>query len=178
MDGKGGSLPSIPEPVNPISMKQLPEVLGVRKGRGDMNGDPATLLMDKAAAHLAATLHDSVLLQKMAGHNHERLKDLTSRVLNGDQEMVKQPPFEPCCADGTGLAATAKESILNGTETRQEVSKKRKRRPHKPKPQPIFGSSTTTNNTIPAGASVPVKTEEDTGIEYEVNCVFSHLNLM
>lgn len=98
MDSKGSSLPSMPEPANPISMKQPPESLSVRKGRGDMSSDPA-LLMDKAAAQLAATLQDSVL-QKMSGHghnhnhNHERLKDLTSRVLNGDQELcAPEPPM-------------------------------------------------------------------------------------
>ena len=56
-----------------------------------MGSDPA-LLMDKAAAQLAATLQDGVL-QKMAGHSHnnhshERLKDLTSLVLNGDQDTL------------------------------------------------------------------------------------------
>ncbi|XP_072222126.1 histone-lysine N-methyltransferase NSD2 isoform X1 [Leuresthes tenuis] len=91
MESKGSSLPSMPEPANPISMKQPPESLSVRKGRGDMGSDPA-LLMDKAAAQLAATLQDGVL-QKMAGHSHnnhshERLKDLTSLVLNGDQDTL------------------------------------------------------------------------------------------
>ncbi|MEQ2209137.1 hypothetical protein XENOCAPTIV_024933 [Xenoophorus captivus] len=81
----------MPEPANPISMKQPPESLSIRKGCGDMGSDPA-LLMDKAAAQLAATLQDGVL-QKMAGHNHnnhshERLKDLTSLVLNGDQDSL------------------------------------------------------------------------------------------
>ena len=177
MDTKGSSLPSMPEPANPISMKQPPESLGVRKGRGDMSSDPA-LLMDKAAAQLAATLQDGVL-QKMAGHSHnnhshERLKDLTSRVLNGDQDplpklcapeppmlkgaeapatngthqhscsphteselkvtvpqVVEQPPFEPCCANGTSLAT---EGLISGPEKRPDV-KKRGGRPVKPKPQ-------------------------------------------
>ncbi|XP_024125349.1 histone-lysine N-methyltransferase NSD2 [Oryzias melastigma] len=91
MDSKGSSLPSMPEPANPISMKQPPESLSVRKARGDVSSDPA-LLMDKAAAQLAATLQDGVL-QKMAGHGHnnhthEKLKDLTALVLNGDQDSV------------------------------------------------------------------------------------------
>ncbi|MEQ2275168.1 hypothetical protein XENORESO_021884 [Xenotaenia resolanae] len=91
MDNIGSSLPAMPEPANPISMKQPPESLSIRKGCGDMGSDPA-LLMDKAAAQLAATLQDGVL-QKMAGHNHnnhshERLKDLTSLVLNGDQDSL------------------------------------------------------------------------------------------
>lgn len=185
MDTKGSSLPSMPEPANPISMKQPPESLSVRKGRGDMSSDPA-LLMDKAAAQLAATLQDGVL-QTMAGHSHnnhshERLKDLTSRVLNGDQDalpklcapeppmlkgaeapatngthqhnctphtepelkvtipqVVKQPLFEPCCANGTSLA-TATEGTISGPEKRQDA-KKRRGRPNKPKPQPNLGSS-------------------------------------
>ncbi|XP_034433295.1 histone-lysine N-methyltransferase NSD2 isoform X1 [Hippoglossus hippoglossus] len=185
MDTKGSSLPSMPEPANPISMKQPPESLGVRKGRGDMSSDPA-LLMDKAAAQLAAKLQDGVL-QKMAGHSHnnhshERLKDLTSRVLNGDQDplpklcapeppmlkgaeapatngthqhncsphteselkvtvpqAVEQPPFEPCCANGTSLA-TATEGTISGPEKRQDVQK-RGGRPVKPKPQLNHSSS-------------------------------------
>lgn len=186
MDSKGSSLPSIPEPANPISMKQLPESLSVRKGRGDMGSDPA-LLMDKAAAQLAATLQDNAL-QKMAGHSHnnhshERLKDLTSLVLNGDQDtmvpklctpeppmlkgaeapatngthqlsctphtepelkakipqVVKQPLFEPCCADGTTLV-TATEGTLCGPDGRQDM-KKRKGKPHKPNPQINCSSS-------------------------------------
>uniref|UniRef100_A0A8D3A141 Nuclear receptor binding SET domain protein 2 n=1 Tax=Scophthalmus maximus TaxID=52904 RepID=A0A8D3A141_SCOMX len=186
MDTKGSSLPSMPEPANPVSMKQPPESLSVRKGRGDMSSDPA-LLMDKAAAQLAATLQDGVL-QKMAGHghnnnnHHERLKDLTSRVLNGDQDALpklcapeppmlkgaeapatngthqhnctphtepelkatipqvvrQQPLFEPCGANGTSLA-TATEGTISGPEQRQEA-KKRRGRPHKPKPQPNLGS--------------------------------------
>lgn len=167
----------MPEPANPISMKQPPESLSVRKGRGDMGSDPA-LLMD-----MAATLQDGVL-QKMAGHSHnnhghERLKDLTSRVLNGDQDalpklctpeppmlkgaeapatngthqhnctphteaelkvtipqVVKQPLFEPCCANGTSLA-TATKGTMSGPDERQEV-KKRRGRAHKPKPQANF----------------------------------------
>ncbi|XP_029937635.1 histone-lysine N-methyltransferase NSD2 isoform X2 [Myripristis murdjan] len=201
MDSKGSSLPSMPEPANPISMKQPPESLSGRKGRGDMSGDPA-LLMDKAAAQLAATLQDGVL-QKMAGHGHnnhghERLKDLTSRVLNGDQDSlpklctpeppilkgaeapatngthqhkcsphsdpelkvkipqgVKQPPFEPCSADGTSLA-TAAEGIMSETGNRQEV-KKRKGRPHKPKPQLNLSSS-----AIIVVPHVPAQVEDNT----------------
>ncbi|XP_029316667.1 histone-lysine N-methyltransferase NSD2 isoform X2 [Cottoperca gobio] len=181
MDSKGSSLPSMPEPASPISMKQPPESLSVRKGGGDMSSDPA-LLMDKAAAQLATTLQDG--LQKMAGHSHnnlghERLKDLTSRVLNGDQDtlpklcapeppmlkgaeapatngthqhncaphtehtehtehelkvtipqVVKQPLFEPSCANGTSLA-TATEGTISGPEERQDL-KKRRGGPHKP----------------------------------------------
>ncbi|XP_068436873.1 histone-lysine N-methyltransferase NSD2 isoform X2 [Clinocottus analis] len=111
MDVKGSSLPSMPEPANPISMKQPPEPLSVRKGGGDMSSDPALLIMDKAAAQLAATLQDGVL-QKMAGHSHnnhshERLKDLTSRVLNGDQDTLpKLCAPEPPMFKGTEAPAT------------------------------------------------------------------------
>uniref|UniRef100_A0A7N8WR35 Nuclear receptor binding SET domain protein 2 n=1 Tax=Mastacembelus armatus TaxID=205130 RepID=A0A7N8WR35_9TELE len=162
MDSKGSSLPSMPEPANPISMKQPPESLSVRKGRGDMSSDPS-LLMDKAAAQLAATLQDGVL-QKMAGHSHnnhshERLKDLTSRMLNEDQDtlpklctpeppmlkcaeapttngtlqhnctphaepelkvtipqVVSQPLFEPCCANGTSLASANGTSLATAID--------------------------------------------------------------
>ncbi|XP_029983076.1 histone-lysine N-methyltransferase NSD2 isoform X2 [Sphaeramia orbicularis] len=112
MDSKGSSLPSMPEPANPISMKQPPESLSVRKGRGDMGSDPA-LLMDKAAAQLAATLQDGVL-QKMAGHSHnhshERLKDLTSRVLNGDQDALPK-----LCAPEPPMLKGAEAPATNGT---------------------------------------------------------------
>ncbi|XP_045918929.1 histone-lysine N-methyltransferase NSD2 isoform X2 [Micropterus dolomieu] len=113
MDSKGSSLPSMPEPANPISMKQLPESLSVRKGGGDMSSDSA-LLMDKATAQLAATLQDSVL-QKMAGHthnnhSHERLKDLTSRVLNGDQD-----PLPKLCVSEPPMLKGAEAPATNGT---------------------------------------------------------------
>uniref|UniRef100_A0A4W5K4M5 PWWP domain-containing protein n=1 Tax=Hucho hucho TaxID=62062 RepID=A0A4W5K4M5_9TELE len=94
---KGRSLPSMPEALNPVSMKQLSEPLGGRKGGGDLGVDPA-LLMDKAAAQLAVTLQDSVLNKMVShGHSHERLKDLTSRMLNGDQDKLPKlcPPEPP-----------------------------------------------------------------------------------
>ncbi|XP_056867738.1 histone-lysine N-methyltransferase NSD2 [Takifugu flavidus] len=113
MDSKGSSLPSMPEPANPVSMKQLPEPLSVRKNGGDMSSDHS-MLMDKAAAHLAATLQDSVL-QKMASHSHgnhshERLKDLTSLVLNGDQDTLPKlsTPEQP-------LLKSAEVPTTNGT---------------------------------------------------------------
>ncbi|XP_026800594.2 histone-lysine N-methyltransferase NSD2 isoform X3 [Pangasianodon hypophthalmus] len=99
MDSKGGSLPAMPEPKNPTSMKQLSDSPCGCKGRGDGSTDPA-LLMDKAATQLAATPHDGVL-QKMGNHNHthEHLKDLTSRFFNGDQETMSKfcssPPGSP-----------------------------------------------------------------------------------
>uniref|UniRef100_A0A3Q2PAE4 Nuclear receptor binding SET domain protein 2 n=1 Tax=Fundulus heteroclitus TaxID=8078 RepID=A0A3Q2PAE4_FUNHE len=111
MDGIGSSLPAMPEPANPISMKQPPESLSIRKGRGDLGGGGPALLMDKAAAQLAATLQDGVL-QKMAGqnhnnHSHEKLKDLTSLVLNGDQDMLpKLCTPEPPMLKGDEAPAT------------------------------------------------------------------------
>lgn len=222
MDSKGSSLPSMPELANPISMKQPPESLSVRKGRGDMGSDPA-MLMDKAAAQLAATLQDGVL-QKMAGHSHthnnhshERLKDLTSRVLNGDQDTLPklcapEPPmlkgaeapatngthqhnctphtepepelkvmipqvaqqqpllfeFEPCCANGTSLS-TATEGTISGPEKREDP-KKRRGRPHKPKPQSSLSSSAT-----PVESSDHTFTVEGTGAADEVFLLFSLL---
>nr|XP_033498962.1 histone-lysine N-methyltransferase NSD2 isoform X1 [Epinephelus lanceolatus]XP_033498963.1 histone-lysine N-methyltransferase NSD2 isoform X1 [Epinephelus lanceolatus]XP_033498964.1 histone-lysine N-methyltransferase NSD2 isoform X1 [Epinephelus lanceolatus] len=113
MDSKGSSLPSMPEPASPISMKQPPESLSVRKGGGDMSSDPA-LLIDKATAQLAAALQEGVL-QKMAGHSHnnhshERLKDLTSLVLNGDQDMLPK-----LCAPELPMLKGAEAPATNGT---------------------------------------------------------------
>ncbi|KAJ8281435.1 hypothetical protein GJAV_G00067660 [Gymnothorax javanicus] len=118
MDCKGCSLPLMPDPPNPVSVKQPPvEPLGSRKGCADKSADPAllmtdpallmtdpallmtdpALLMDQAAAQLAVTLQDTVL-QKMAGQpgGHERLKDLTSRLLNGEQDK----PAKICAPEG------------------------------------------------------------------------------
>lgn len=77
-----------------------------------MSNDPA-LLMDKAAAQLAATLQDG--LQKMSGHNHithshERLKDLTSIMLNGDQDTLPK-----LCAPELPLLKGAEAPSTNGT---------------------------------------------------------------
>lgn len=104
----------MPEPSNPISMKQPPESLSLRKGRGDMSSDPA-LLMDKAAVQLTATLQDGVL-QKMAGHshnnhNHERFKDLASCVLNGDQDTLPE-----LCAAEPSMLKCAEAPTTNGTQ--------------------------------------------------------------
>lgn len=158
MDSIGSSLPSMPEPANPISMKQPPECLSVRKGGGDMSSDP-TLLLDKAAAQFAATVQDGVL-QKMAGHSHnnhshEKLKDLTSRVLNGDQDTLPV-----LCAPETPVIKSAEAPATNGmhqhncsphTEAELEVTI-----PQVVK-QPLFepsiangtGFSTATEETIP-----------------------------
>ncbi|XP_068608104.1 histone-lysine N-methyltransferase NSD2 [Brachionichthys hirsutus] len=141
--------PSMPEPANPISMKQPPDSHGRRKGGGGVS---------EAAVELTAALQDGVL-QKMAGHSHERLKDLTSRVLNGDQDALPklcapEPPtlkgaprtepelnatipqgvFEPCCANG-GSSAAATEDASSVSEKLQDVKKRRGRSP-KAKPRP------------------------------------------
>lgn len=94
MDSKGSSLPSMPEPAKPVSMKQLPESLSVRSGGGsggNLSGDPS-LLLDKAAA----TLQVSVL-QKMVNHSHNGLREITSRMLNGDQDALPKRcgPVQP-----------------------------------------------------------------------------------
>lgn len=119
MDSIGSSLPSMPEPASPVSMKQPPESLSIGKGHGDIGSDPA-LLMDKAVVQLAATLQDGVL-QKMAGHNHnnhgqERLKGLTSLVLNGDQEVLpKLCTPEPPVLKGAEAPATNATHQVNCT---------------------------------------------------------------
>uniref|UniRef100_A0A671SP78 Histone-lysine N-methyltransferase NSD2-like n=1 Tax=Sinocyclocheilus anshuiensis TaxID=1608454 RepID=A0A671SP78_9TELE len=106
-DSKGTSLPAMPEPRSPTTMKQPSDSPGGRKGRGDGSTDP-TMLMDKAATQMAATPQESVL--QMIGshghnHTHERLKDLTSRLLNGDQDKIPK-----LCA------ATAAQPLLKGVE--------------------------------------------------------------
>uniref|UniRef100_A0A672S5C7 Histone-lysine N-methyltransferase NSD2-like n=1 Tax=Sinocyclocheilus grahami TaxID=75366 RepID=A0A672S5C7_SINGR len=106
-DSKGTSLPAMPEPRSPTTVKQPSDSPGGRKGRGDGSTDP-TMLMDKAATQMAATPQESVL--QMIGshghsHTHERLKDLTSRLLNGDQDKIPK-----LCA------ATAAQPLLKGVE--------------------------------------------------------------
>ncbi|XP_052427874.1 histone-lysine N-methyltransferase NSD2-like isoform X2 [Carassius gibelio] len=106
-DSKGSSLPAMPEPRSPTTMKQPSDSPGGCKGRGDGSTDP-TMLMDKAATQMAATPQESVL--QMIGshghnHTHERLKDLTSRLLNEDQDKIPK-----LCA------ATAAQPLLKGVE--------------------------------------------------------------
>ncbi|RXN00772.1 Histone-lysine N-methyltransferase NSD2 [Acipenser ruthenus] len=100
---KGSSLPSMPEHLTPASMKPVPEALGSRKNQtaAEMSADKA-ILMDKAAAQLAATLQEGVL-HKINGHDPltETLKDLTSRVLNGEQDKVAKLCVEPLVLKGT-----------------------------------------------------------------------------
>ncbi|XP_051504392.1 histone-lysine N-methyltransferase NSD2-like isoform X1 [Myxocyprinus asiaticus] len=110
-DSKGRSLPAMPEPRSPTTMKQPSDSPGGHKGRGDGSTDPS-ILMDKSATQLAATPQESVL-QMIGNHNHthghnhthERLKDLTSRLLNGDQDKIPK-----LCA------ATAAQPLLKGVE--------------------------------------------------------------
>lgn len=92
MDSKGVSLPLMPEPRSPISMKQPSESLsGGRKGRGEVGAD-STLILDKATTQLAATPQDGAVTKMQNGHGPthghslEQLKDLTSRVLNNGEQ--------------------------------------------------------------------------------------------
>ncbi|KAK3573879.1 hypothetical protein QTP86_032857 [Hemibagrus guttatus] len=119
MDSKGGSLPAMPEPKNPTSMKQISDSPCGCKGRGDGSTDPA-LLMDKAGTQLAATPHDGVL-QKMGNHNHthEHLKDLTSRFFNGDQETMSKFCTPP---PGSPLLKAVESGPQNGSPQRKPDS--------------------------------------------------------
>ncbi|TNN39145.1 Histone-lysine N-methyltransferase NSD2 [Liparis tanakae] len=136
----------MPEPADPTGMKQPPESPSARRGGGDASGEPALLIMDKAAAQLAATLQDGVL-QKMAGHGHnglERLKDLASRVLNGDQGA---PP--KLCAPEPPAFKGADAPATNGTRQRGCAPKAPS---HQAAKQPPFEPSRA-NGTGPPAAS-------------------------
>lgn len=114
MDSKGSSLPSMPEPAKSVSMKQLPESFSVRSGGGsggDLSGDPS-LLLDKAAD----TLQDSVL-HKMVNHSHNGLREITSRMLNGDQDALPKrcEPVQP-------MPETAEVPTTNGNHQRSSNS--------------------------------------------------------
>lgn len=94
----------MPEPAKPVSMKQLPESLSVRSGGGsggDLSSEPS-LLLDKAAA----TLQDSVL-HKMVSHSHNGFREITSRMLNGNQDALPKPcdPLQPM-PEGAEVPAT------------------------------------------------------------------------
>ncbi|KAG5848175.1 hypothetical protein ANANG_G00095680, partial [Anguilla anguilla] len=179
MDCKGCSLPLMPEPLNPVSMKPPPppEPLGGRKGRADKSTDPAplrsdpALLMDEAAAHLAVTLQDTVL-QKMGGqHGHERLKDLTSRVLNGEQDKPAKlaapelklkitklvpngrPLFEPSRPRGGGDRPEP-----TGTPGKARERKRKRKAPVKAKPKPrlLAGPAVSPVKGVPEDGSAAV----------------------
>lgn len=112
MDSKGSSLPSMPEPAKPVSMKQLPESLSVRSGgAGDLSSNPS-LLLDKAAA----TLQDSVL-QKMASHGPDGLRELTSRMLNGEQDTLPKR-----CAPEQPMPESAEVPSTNSSHQRSSSS--------------------------------------------------------
>ncbi|CAL8303653.1 unnamed protein product [Boreogadus saida] len=179
MEGVGSSLPSMPEPPSPLSMK--PQSDPARKGRSDPSTDP-TLLLD----HPAAPVQDGAL-QKMAAHNnnnnnihHERLKDLTSRVLNGDQDKPPKlcsPPDIPVLKGADAPPAVASlqrrappptvdagpkgqvthlggEFIFSGSDE----AKKRKGRAPKTKPpvKPLPQTSPTRPTTSATGTSGPL----------------------
>ncbi|RVE66357.1 hypothetical protein OJAV_G00106480 [Oryzias javanicus] len=168
MDSKGSSLPSMPEPANPISMKQPPESLSVRKARGDVSSDPA-LLMDKAAAQLAATLQDGVL-QKMAGHGHnnhthEKLKDLTALVLNGDQDSVLPQlctPEPPMLKGAEAPAANGphQHNCTSHAEPELTVSIPQKRRGTQNKPKAQVNCSPVENTIEEAAVAQPPRMSE------------------
>uniref|UniRef100_A0A8C8CGP3 Nuclear receptor binding SET domain protein 2 n=1 Tax=Oncorhynchus tshawytscha TaxID=74940 RepID=A0A8C8CGP3_ONCTS len=186
---KGRSLPSVPEALNPVSMKQPSEPLGGRMGRGggDLGVDPA-LLMDKAAAQLAVTLQDSVLNQMAShGHSHERLKDLTSRMLNGDQDKLPNPQrkatspeiklkitkmvskgkparFETFCGEGPNLPT---EDLLVPASRAG-----RKRRLIKPKPLHKLASN---HDPVPVEVSAASQPEEGTAAPQQVACCSSQI---
>uniref|UniRef100_H3AR77 Histone-lysine N-methyltransferase NSD2 n=1 Tax=Latimeria chalumnae TaxID=7897 RepID=H3AR77_LATCH len=107
LSAKGSSLLLKQELLNPISMKPAAGILGSANGKtqnGEMNPDPAVLI-DK----VAATLHEGVIT-KLNSHDAlpflqaDKLKNLTSRVLNGDSETQESK-----------LAADAQEVM--GTRT-------------------------------------------------------------
>lgn len=128
-----------------------------------------SMLMDKAAAHLAATLQDSVL-QKMASHSHsshghERLKDLTSLVLNGDQDALPK-----LCAPEQSLLKSAEVPTANGThphncsphsepELKVTIPQVVKQQPQF-EPSSANGTSLATTTTTDDPVSGPEKREE------------------
>ncbi|KAG7258824.1 hypothetical protein CRUP_035216 [Coryphaenoides rupestris] len=180
MESKASSLPSMPEPASPISIKPPPEA--GRKGRSASNLDPV-LPMDPPTG-----LQDGVL-QKLAGHNnhHERLKDLTFRVLNGDQDKLpklcsppdtsvlkgadtpptitsllrKAPPTHVDPGLKGQISQLASEVLLSGSE---EV-KRRKGRALKTKPPgKFFPPSTTTSSSHPASTTTTTTTSSSSSL--------------
>uniref|UniRef100_A0A8C9R0U1 Nuclear receptor binding SET domain protein 2 n=1 Tax=Scleropages formosus TaxID=113540 RepID=A0A8C9R0U1_SCLFO len=152
MDTKSCSLPLIVEPLNPISMKQASDTHIGHKGHVDMGADPA-VLMDQAAAQLAATLQDSVL-QNMAGHGHKRLKDLTSRVLNGEQNKVPKL----CAAEGSLLKAADGPPQHDAPQMESTQQLKIQITKMVPKSPPLFPPSFSEDSALSAEAAAPEDT--------------------
>lgn len=100
----GSSRPTAQELINPISMKQVPEILGINKKaqNGEVDSE-LSILTDKAVTPLTAALQDGVI-HRLNGHDassvcraSDKLKDLTSLMLNGDSAMpnvVEESPSQ------------------------------------------------------------------------------------
>ncbi|XP_072353597.1 histone-lysine N-methyltransferase NSD2-like isoform X1 [Scyliorhinus torazame] len=101
----GSSRPLAHELINPITMKQVPEILSItnkKSQNGEVNSEHS-ILTDKAVTPLSAALQDGVI-HRINGHDaasayrsSDKLKDLTSLVLNGDSgaaDVVEDPPSQ------------------------------------------------------------------------------------
>ncbi|XP_067838945.1 histone-lysine N-methyltransferase NSD2 isoform X1 [Heptranchias perlo] len=98
----GSSRPLAQELINPISMKQVPEILSItnKKSQNGEVDSEHSLLTDKAVTPLSAVLQDGVV-HRLNGHDttsayrsSDKLKDLTSLMLNGDSgapDVVEEP---------------------------------------------------------------------------------------
>uniref|UniRef100_A0A4W3GW55 Histone-lysine N-methyltransferase NSD2 n=1 Tax=Callorhinchus milii TaxID=7868 RepID=A0A4W3GW55_CALMI len=94
----GNPLPLAQDLLNPISMKQVPEILGIanRKSQNGEMDSEHSLLPDKTATQLSAALQDGVM-HRLNGHDatsayrSDKLKDLTALMLNGDSGAVQEP---------------------------------------------------------------------------------------
>ncbi|KPP71416.1 histone-lysine N-methyltransferase NSD2-like [Scleropages formosus] len=133
-------------------MKQASDTHIGHKGHVDMGADPA-VLMDQAAAQLAATLQDSVL-QNMAGHGHKRLKDLTSRVLNGEQNKVPKL----CAAEGSLLKAADGPPQHDAPQMESTQQLKIQITKMVPKSPPLFPPSFSEDSALSAEAAAPEDT--------------------
>ncbi|XP_067884427.1 histone-lysine N-methyltransferase NSD2-like, partial [Heterodontus francisci] len=115
----GSSRPLAHELINPISIKQVPEILSITNKKSQ-NGELASehsILTDKVITPLSAALQDGVI-HRLNGHDaasayrsSDKLKDLTSLVLNGDSgapDVVEDPPSQhaaspvECCTENRG----------------------------------------------------------------------------
>ncbi|XP_072898376.1 histone-lysine N-methyltransferase NSD2 [Hemitrygon akajei] len=91
----GSSQSMAQELINPISIKQVPEILGITNKKtqnGEVDSE-LSILTDKAVTPLSAALQDGVI-HRLNGHDattacrsSDKLKDLTSLMLNGDSGM-------------------------------------------------------------------------------------------